>query len=371
MKKNYFMLAATTMMLAACAQTDVVNEIAVEETPQAIGFETFANKATRADATAENSGVKYEWDLSVHHKTFKVWASKQLDNGSYVNVYAAGSPGIVTYTNNWTANPLKYWDKAAKNYEFYAAAPANLNWVAYNTDSKDGYLSLGEFELKGTGNLAKETDELLNNWIGKDDVDLMIAAPCNVPEGYYYNTEADPVQLNFIHILSRLNIAVATTSDANIDVLALNVVGLKCKGSFEEKNVAGLENGTTNRWTPEDDTYTLSAAGSQMNIKKGEKAKYTHQYLVLPQLVKNELATQNSGTAPAETYIYLKYTVNGEVFETYYGLAQAFGIAKTKDLAFNEGWQNTLTITIAPEAIEFTANVATWAGGTSKDNTID
>ena len=38
MKKNYFLLAATTMMFAACAQSDLVNEIAVEETPQAIGF---------------------------------------------------------------------------------------------------------------------------------------------------------------------------------------------------------------------------------------------------------------------------------------------------------------------------------------------
>ena len=61
MKKNYFLLAATTMMLAACAQTDVVNEIAVEETPQAIGFETFANKQTRADdaSTAEGKFGSY------------------------------------------------------------------------------------------------------------------------------------------------------------------------------------------------------------------------------------------------------------------------------------------------------------------------
>ena len=164
MKKNYLFLAAAATMFTACVQSDLVSEIP-QETPQAIGFETFANKQTRADATAENSGVKYEWDLSEHHKTFKVWASKQLDNGSYVNVYAAGSPGTVTYTSNWTANPLKYWDKAAKNYEFYAAAPANLNWVAYNTDSKDGYLSLSEFELKGTGNLANETNTLFNNFM--------------------------------------------------------------------------------------------------------------------------------------------------------------------------------------------------------------
>ena len=48
MKMNYFMLAATAALFAACAETDLVNEIAVEETPQAIGFETFADKVTLA-----------------------------------------------------------------------------------------------------------------------------------------------------------------------------------------------------------------------------------------------------------------------------------------------------------------------------------
>ena len=41
MKKNYFMLALASMMMAACANNDLVDEGVVKETPQAIGFETF------------------------------------------------------------------------------------------------------------------------------------------------------------------------------------------------------------------------------------------------------------------------------------------------------------------------------------------
>ena len=73
MKKNYFLLAATTMMFAACAQTDLVNEVVTEEAPQAIGFEGFAEKATR---TTENNETSYTGKLYDHHNDFSVWAYK-------------------------------------------------------------------------------------------------------------------------------------------------------------------------------------------------------------------------------------------------------------------------------------------------------
>ena len=42
------MMAAAATMFAACTQSDFVNEVS-EEAPQAIGFETFVNKSTRAE----------------------------------------------------------------------------------------------------------------------------------------------------------------------------------------------------------------------------------------------------------------------------------------------------------------------------------
>mgnify|MGYP003293797735 CR=1 FL=1 len=71
MKKNYFMLALASMMMAACANNDLVDEgVVKEEVPQAIGFETFSNKISRqvADATK----------LDSYHDAFGVWAYKTV-----------------------------------------------------------------------------------------------------------------------------------------------------------------------------------------------------------------------------------------------------------------------------------------------------
>jgi hypothetical protein len=47
-------------------------------------------------------------------------------------------------------------------------------------------------------------------------------------------------------------------------------------------------------------------------------------------------------------------------------LAKAFGLSG--DLAFNEGWQNNLTITITPTEIKFDGKVAVWDNNKTKDD---
>ena len=80
----------------------------------------------------------------------------------------------------------------------------------------------------------------------------------------------------------------------------------------------------------------------------------------------------NQGVAPTtDAFMFINYTHNGEEYHTYYGLAQVFGVAKNSDLSFNEGWQNTLTINIAPDEILFNANVALWADSTPGSENIE
>lgn len=378
MKKNYFMLALASMMMAACANNDLVDDLVKEEVPQAIGFETFAQKATRA---TENNDKDYVAnDLSNHHGTFKVWASKKLATAAYVDVYAANNPGTVTWTDVWTASPLKYWDKAAVNYYFYAAAPSEPSWVYTNAtddDGSTGYLTLANYTLAGTANdnLATGSNATLTaSWKGKTgaDKDLMIAAPCSVAKATYNVADPAAVNLDFIHILSRLNIAVKATGN-NIVLKALDVYGLKNKGTFNENATLDsdeLVDGTYKRWGTAtlDGTYTLKGAlGSGLALTS--TAVYTHEYLIMPQVQTNTKGCEGEGTAPADdAYIYLEYTVDGETFKTYYGLAQAFKIAKNSSLAFNEGWQNTLTLTISPDAIVFTADAAAWGEGSGSSS---
>lgn len=421
MKKNYLFLAAATTLFAACVQTDVVTDIP-EPQQQAISFETFVNKATRG---AENSTETSNLALNDHHETFKVWASKTLANEEQVEVYNNNTVTYYTTTETWIADPLKYWDKAASAYYFYAAAPANINWTCssyYNEIFKfnEGFLGLSNYTLKGTSNdnLASKTstNDSWKDLTNATDKDLMIAEWTNA----YYLEGLKPgddgnfdytVHFNFYHILSRLNINVKATTDAiitttgegenlvrtttyspDIKLTALDVVRLKNKGSFTEMKITTTTNeetneeittvtdfenlsaGTHQRWGTAtlDGTYTLSAhLGTGTNeLQLTSTAQATHQYLIIPQLVSNEDAYANKGTAPTtDAYIKINYTVNGEPFEAYYSLAKAFGIAKDATLAFNEGWQNTLNITISPNVIEFSAAATKWAD--KNNNTTD
>ena len=369
MKKNYLFLAAAATMFTACVQSDLVSEIP-EAAPQAISFETFANKQTRA---TENSTADYTWALEYHHSKFNVWASKQTATG-YVEVWQSGNPGVAELNGSWTPTPKKYWDKAALNYYFYAAAPASIGWIYSNKTSGDGstgFLKLNNYTLEGTlnDNLAANTTDAHNSWGSTtgNDIDLLIAHDCDVPNGTYNVDAPSNVNLNFYHLLSRLNIRVKKTGDATIIVNNLDVYKVKNSGSFNEDGATINTTGSTERWNTTSSTYTLGMKGSPLTL--GTDAVYTHEYLVIPQLQTNTEATVNQGSAPTtDAYIYINYTVDGEVFESYYGLAQVFGTPKTENLAFNEGWQNTLTINIAPDAILFDTKVAEWSGTDKVEN---
>lgn len=66
----------------------------------------------------------------------------------------------------------------------------------------------------------------------------------------------------------------------------------------------------------------------------------------------------------------VKYTMkysesSSETFISYYNLADAFGKTTDQSLPFNEGWMNTLHITLGPETIEFSGQVNQFAAQSS------
>ena len=386
MKKNYFLLAASTMMFAACAQTDLVNEVVTEETPQAIGFETFANKQTRADETpaeptAENSSATYGWKLSDHHTTFKVWAYKNVSDTKVFDgrevTYTAASTGNngTTIPEKWSYGTPVFWDKTATIYNFYAAAPSSAAWkfIENTTNKEQAYFMMENATLSATNFVTTPNYTHLQVLKGSSegtDVDWMIADKCNIAPS------TEDVPLNFIHILSRLNIIVKkkNSTDLAITLKSVTVKGLKLKGTFTEGTTTANASGTTERWAPAS-TQVTTDYKYETDFALTTDANYVLQSLVIPQNVQYQDVTtngENLGDTP-EAYLEIIYTINGEQFKAYYNLAAVFG-AEAEDnsdnddeyqtVAFNEGWQNTLTITIAPETINFTGNVATWADGT-------
>ena len=355
MKKSYFLMAAAATMFAACSQSDVLNEVQVQEEAQAIGFSTYSAKATRAE---NNESATATTGLEEHHVAFSVWGYKN----TYTN-FVFDDETVKMNAGAWEYVSKKYWDKAATSYQFYAAAPVDYAWVLNANDSenqRDDFFSLINFGLEGNS-LTSTTHQY--SFASVNDQDLMIASPCTVVRDNF----GQKVQLNFNHILSRLNVTVnkggnLNDTGATLNVTSFKVYKLKNSGSFNEKadlEGAVLANGTTKRWnvagSPE---YTI--AGNKLDDVQYNNAKnqYIFQALVIPQVAASEKIDRdyrlNSATAP---YFTIEYTIDDEPYSATFNLAAAF---EKSGLALCEGYENTLNLTIDAETIVFEASVYQW-----------
>lgn len=360
------MLAAAALMFAACAQFDTVNEVPESE-PQAIGFDTYAQMTTRA---TENNDGTYSDALKLHHANFAVWAFK---NTSTVPVFGADpttdpTTGTTVNANDYSYGDLKYWDKTADNYYFYAAAPVTtvapqwkLNGVTNIATQADGYFTIDDVLLAATNFRTTPDGTATTTFKGLGDIDYMIAAPCT--------DKLTTVSLHFIHILSRLNIivkkATGLTPDPTITLNSVKVYGINLKGSFDESDAVATTAGSIARWTPASTPVTTNQYAYASDLELSTSDKYVIEGLVIPQEVAYTSALKSDGTGDkTKPYVEVIYTINGEEFKAYYNLADVFNEATSNNIAFNEGWQNTLTITISPAGIAFQGDVSTWSGKT-------
>lgn len=208
MKKNYFMLAATAALFAACAETDLVNEIAVEETPQAISFETFANKATRA----EEETPSYCDNEALQDAGFHVWGYKFKGNDivweddnettetNEKDCYTVFNGVNVTYTadNRWEYTGTQYWDQTSK-YKFFAVSPKVTGETSPYSINK-GLISISDVQ-NGT--------------------DYLIVRPDNINP--ISGEVKDPVELIFSHIMSKISFKLKAGINEQIAVTSLSM----------------------------------------------------------------------------------------------------------------------------------------------------
>jgi len=400
MKKLFYLLAAAAI-LVSCNDNMVKNDVK-EFNESAIAFDTYAGIQTKAD---NNANAVDKWLLENHHESFDVWAWKYYD-GAWVST-AVYNKGVVTYNTNgtqtdvyfkWDVDPIKFWDKSAEKYYFYAASPSNASWNLTGTGDQ-GKLSYANFTLAGgiDNNLSKGADGTVTTEVqsfkGRADVDLMIAEDNVVLRDKYNKNQPDKVNEVFDHILSRLNVTVALKADGTIATLnsdnddtndvvvkvtgfGITGVSLKNKGSFNEAAELGndvLNTGTIKRWGSLDLTGTYNLPGADIsNIELDATTPlYIAQYLIIPQAITSEELDRANGKKDTDNdkvgdqnaaypYLKLDYTIGTEPYVAYYNLAHAFGVAPDGTLNFCEGWQNTLNIKIDADAIVFDAEVYEW-----------
>ena len=333
MKKSFLMIVAVATIFVACKDNEIKNDVK-EFNESAIAFDTYAGIQTKADNNA--NATNHSWLLEDHNESFDVWAWKYY-NGAWVTT-AVYDKGTVTYNSSatatdtyfkWDVTPIKFWDKAAEKYYFYAASPSNDAWTLTGTGDQ-GKLSYANFTLAGglANNLSYNATATVTTEVKSfkavADVDLMIAEDNLVPRVKYNKNQPDKVNEVFNHILSRLNVTVALKSggtiatlnsdgDDNNDVVVkvtsfgITGVNLKNKGSFNEGADLGtdvLNEGTIKRWhtLSVNGTYNLPGANISSQELTVANPLYIAQYLIIPQAITSEVLDRAAPALPSTTY---------------------------------------------------------------------
>lgn len=335
MKKNYFLLAASTMMFAACAQTDLVNEVVTEEAPQAIGFDAFANKTTRA----EINGVE-----GLKTAKFKVWGYKTPKSGEGSNwgqQYSVfGDEGTIVEfnSNTWKPTDTKYWDKMSK-YNFYAAAPAKPTGGATYSIQSDmdkatpGYITINNVV---SGKSSASNDFLIARG-GSPNVD-----------GDYTDTHSE-VSLAFHHTMAKLSFKLAANIDEEITVNSLKMTGWNNGvGTFTQKLDATPTTLEHTEWgitTVAGEAILVGTGAGDATVKLPNTqaaVELKDTYIMVPQTI-----------AAGTLEFTIDYEIDGETYT-----------AHTGKLAAKQVWgtdsHTIYTISVGPDEINFSATVCNW-----------
>ena len=376
MKKSILFLA-TAALFAACASDSVRENIADDQVE--IGFSTYIQKPVASKA--DNSTATALKGLEAYHDNFVVNGFKTVANAE-TQVF---TDQLVTYNSAdnkkvWEYSPVSYWDKSASKYSFYAAAPADAAW-----NFADNKYTLA-FTVSGSSLDIEEraTPDAAAN-LGDDDMMIATDKTANNTNGNFGGT----VEFTFNHILSRFNIAISTSiTDGVVTLKSLEVNGLNKSGKFDETIPVGvtLNAGTTKRWTELSTPYAL-AVNEELTVKNfaadedetnDANKQFVYQGLVIPQVAEAAIIALNGTDAvtSAKPYLNIQYsittgegaTAKSQDYSYFYNLADLFNGESSSNLAFNEGWQNNLYITIGAASINFDAKVYEWATQTPNGN---
>jgi hypothetical protein len=345
---------------------DDYNQIDFE--PKPISFAVSDRRSTRA--TNIDSFDKYLG-------TFSVWITKIPDNDAsstpVVVLNGENDNSLITYDeskmepNHWTYAPYRYWDKMA-TYAFVAVSP-NANIIKYNkpenvadnsgkfvTADATGYTLIGQNLQSSTSPAESEIQYGFKGGNG-EDTDLMTSYKVHKTGA---NGVTGDVNLEFKHILSKLNIAIAkdpTFDNVKVLIKSVRITGLDDTGTYVEDS-----SNTERGWTTSSNNrlYTLSWENTNgVELPKGtgegdsyQAGKYLYfiESLVMPQSIEtnNEklviVYTIESGTH-SENYTY---TLN--LHDSDYSVYDNF----------MDGNKYTIKFTVRPNVITFDASIEAW-----------
>ena len=378
MKKSLFVIAACVMVLSSCSDNETLREaVSTENVP--FTFAAYSNKATKADSHN---------NLDFFYKTFNVygwkklatgWVSDPVFNNTTNEYFAADGNGTVIYLATdgktvsdewkttqgdpafpaWYYEGIRYFDKMATDYQFCAYAPiaASAEVKCDNT----GVITIGKdnaITVESTNLMATPATSLAYTGFTKDYMTATSTA------------KASAVSLEFSHELAKFNIQLVLDNSVTTlqDVIGKELSIKHLKGtSYYESNKENADGYLSGWHTPTGEiAYSLTGVGGNGYKMNGTTAGTDNfsGYYVMERLMIPQTAAKNTEDCQlaefAEPCVYVKYTIGSEVFEGHYTLANLFA-GSAADYDFLGGNEYTLTITVGPKPIYFTATVATWA----------
>lgn len=399
------MLVASAAIFAACSETEKIQENLQDYEPAAIGFTSYAEKATRGDASIATN-------LEFYHNTFAVYGSKKNADNTVQYAFggqptAAGIQNGVTCTyqedadavlGDWKYDFPRFWDKQAK-YNFIAYAPVsddNPIRYSYNAenaevgaDGNDFCFSNGSFILTGTNlQVNAGTEEINKGFTGAGkDLDLMTSNDLastdkSVQKNGATRTPGEEVNLIFKHILSKLVVTVnksQTLYGYTVTIKGIQITGLKDKATaYSEKTYTAGNPAATPAVAPQSG-WTVSPTNNN--------ADYAIVYNGTPKVLNEGTLVSNVWTAGAPFY-FIESLVIPQVIEGQDNIKLKIQYNITKDSYIDDRADEIalkdvtafarlldrhkyiLNIIIGPEAIKFDASATVWANGGSFDANV-
>ena len=236
-------MATLGWLMVSCSQSS--NEIEpIPDEPMAIGMATSLKSLSHTRAVYDdNETVGNTTNLKTTGFAVHGWKNVA---GAYTQVFNNTLVKGATSTTGWEYSPLRYWDKAARGYEFVAYAPQ----VDTNNDGADDNVSAtapNPSASPATNAKLKFTN--IPQWqdITTDDdkaaaKDYIVAQNKNTTATYMANSGV--VHFDFYHLLARLNIkAYCEVNDEHsmakyiLTEIKISSKGQNSSGSEEEYKV--------------------------------------------------------------------------------------------------------------------------------------
>lgn len=290
MKKSYLMIAAAATLFAACSSNDTFKDNVVEEVP--ISFEQ------RGVENLTKAALTLEW-FKTNNNAFGVNGFK----GS-TQIFTNEKVTYSSTTGDWGHPTIRFWDKAANNYNFYAYAPYSTTAPTFNETT--GYTF---------------TSSTLITDITAEGADKAVAWKTNTSYAQCCGTHGSHVDLTFNHVLSKLGFKIKTTqaiitADATITVKKIELDFPTAATSKWEQTAAGAAAGTT--------TFTT------YNVKDGTNYE--------TKVYDNATGIDLTASAQEIDNKYIVYPVNSTNTE------HIFGIKVTYDLEYSDGAKETACV---------------------------